>query len=529
MRVRNRAFFLFLFLFSAPVFASADERRGDAFVTSSIAEPSNLIPFLASDSASAEVSRLLFNGLVKYDKNLKLTGDLASDWDIEEGGLVIVFHLRKNVRWQDGEPFTARDVAFTFRALTNPSVPTPYGGDFEKVVSLETPDPHTVRVRYKEPFSPGLASWSVGIVPEHLLKDADWPATGFSRNPVGTGPYKLVQWTSGEKLVLRANPDYFEGAPFIARVVYRILPEPTTAFLELETENIDSAALSPLQFKRQTGTPFFKTHYAKYAFPSFSYTYIGYNLRNPLFADKKVRKAIGLAIHKQEIIDTVLLGYGRAATGPFLADGWAADPAIGPSGFDPSRAKALLAEAGWRDTSGDGILDRGGRRFSFTILTNWGNTDRKMACEIIQKRLRDVGIEMNIQTLEWSVLLREFIGKKRFEAVLLGWQLSPEPDPYDIFHSSKTGPGQFNFVSYKNEEADRLMEEARRIFPEAERAKIYHRLHGILSEDEPYTFLYVPESLVALHRRFKGVEPAPAGIGHNFIEWYVLKNERKYR
>ena len=152
-----------------------------------------------------------------------------------------------------------------------------------------------------------------------------------------------------------------------------------------------------------------------------------------------------------------------------------------------------------------------------------------MACEMIQKRLKDIGIEMKIQTIEWSTFLREYIDKKRFEAVLLGWQLSRDPDITDIFYSTKTKAGEFNFVSYKNEEADRLMEEGRRVFSEVDRAKIYHRLHEILSEDEPYTFLYVPDSLVALHGRFKGVELAPAGLGHNFTKWFVPENEKKYK
>ena len=521
-------FFLFNFLLVPAIWAE-EPVNGDAFVVSSIAEPTNLIPFLATDSSSAEVSRLIFNGLVKYDKDLKLTGDLAESWEIKEDGLVIVFHLRKDVAWQDGKPFTAKDVEFTYRQLTDPVVPTPYGADFEKVQSLRTPDLYTVEVVYKEPFSPGLASWGMGIVPEHLLSKENLLNTPFSRAPVGTGPYILKKWRTNEKIELVFNPRYFEGRPAIDRYVYRIIPDQTTTFLELQTGNLDTAALTPLQFKRQTQTPFFEKNYSKFSYPSFGYAYLGYNLKHPFFGDKRVRKALGMAINKKEIIDVVLLGYGKISTGPFLPGAWAYNPEVKEGVFDPETSRRLLKEAGWADADGDGILEREGQKFSFTVLTNQGNDQRKMACEMIQKRFKDIGVEMKIQVVEWGVFLKEFIDKKRFEAVLLAWQLSRDPDISSIFHSSAMGPGQFNFVSYQNPEVDRLLEEGRRIFSEESRAVIYRRLHEILSEDEPYTFLYTPEALLAVHRRFRGVEVTPAGIGHNFIRWFVPEAEQKYR
>lgn len=520
---------LFFCLVTACEGASAPSSDGDTFVIASIAEPSNLIPFLATDTASASVSSLLFNGLVKYDKDLKLVGDLAESWEVTEGGMVIVFNLRKGVRWQDGAPFTALDVEFTFKKLIDPAVPTPYGGDFQKVESLRVIDPWTVEVRYKEPFSPGLASWGMGIVPKHLLEGQDFMATPFARKPVGTGPYRLERWTGGQKLVLMANEDYFEGKPFIERYIYRVIPDQATTFLELQTENVDLSGLTPLQFKRQTDTAFFQERYRKYRLPSFGYAYIGWNLQDRRFSDKRVRRALGRAIHKKELIDVALLGHGRVATGPFLPGSWAHDPAIPETPFDPAEARRLLAEAGWADKNGDGILEKDGKKFSFTILTNQGNSERKMACEMIQKRFRDVGVDMRIQVVEWGTFLKEFIDKRRFEAVLLAWNLPMDPDIYDIFHSSKTKPGEFNFVSYRSVEVDRLLDEGRRIFPEEERAPVYRALHRILSEDEPYAFLYVPDSLTVVHARFRGVEAAPAGLRHNFIQWSVPESERRYR
>ncbi len=528
------AFLLFIVLFLAaflfpPVIASNEQPvRGDAFVSSSIAEPTQLIPLFASDSASAEVSHLIFNGLVKYDASLRLTGDLAESWTLEDGGKKLIFHLKKNVKWQDGAPFSTADVVFTFEKLRDPALPSPYGGLFEKVKNVTAKDDMTLEVIYSEPFSPGLGSWGMGILPKHLLEKENLAATSFSRKPIGTGPYKLEAWKTGQYLVLAANDHYFEGRPYIDKVVYRIIPDAATSFLELQTENLDGSNLTALQYARQMDTRFFKEKYKKYEWPGSTYTYLGYNLESPLFSDKNVRKAIGLAIPKKEIVKAALLGRGQVATGPYLPDSWAHNKDVLPTSYDPEASKKVLAEAGWVDTDADGILDKNGKKFSFSLLTNQGNDVRKLVCEIVQSRLRSVGIEAHIQMVESSVFLKEFIHKKRFEMVILAWSTGLDPDLYDVFHSSKTAPGQFNYVSYKNPEVDRLLEEGRRVFGEEKRAPIYKKIHQIIADDEPYTFLYVPHSLMALHTRFRGVEMTPLGLGLNFIKWFVPQMEQRY-
>ena len=186
--------------------------------------------------------------------------------------------------------------------------------------------------------------------------------------------------------------------------------------------------------------------------------------------------------------------------------------------YDPAGARALLSEAGWG----------GDRRLSFTVLTNGGNDQRKMTCEVLQRQLGAVGIEMKIQVVEWSVLLKEFIHPRRFDAVLMGWNLALDPDIFDIFHSSRRRPGQFNFVSYNSPEADRLLEEGRAEFDQSKRGEIYRHLHRLIYDDQPYAFLYTSESLSVLHDRFQGVTPGKAGIGHDFVRWYVPADRRKY-
>lgn len=500
----------------------------DAFVTATIGEPTNLIPFLATDTASRQISNLIFNGLVKYDKNLTLVGDLAEHYDISDGGKRITFHLRRGVRWQDGHPFTAADVLFTHSLLVNPEIPTPYGADFQKVTSIRAPDNHTVEVTYAEPFVPALASWSMGIVPMHILGDQNILTTEFSRKPVGTGPYRLKSWKSSERIELEANGDYFEGKPFIDRYVMRIIPDQTTIFLETQTGNLDYASLTPLQYSRLTDTRFFDRHYRKLRYPSLGYTYLAYNLNHPVLKDSRIRKIIGSAVQKDELVRVVLMGLGRVSTGPFLPTSWANNPEVTTESAKPAQIRQRLNELGWRDTDADGIADQDGRPLEFTVLTNQGNETRKMAAEIIQRQLRQAGIDMKIRVVEWSTLIHHFIDKGNFDAILLGWNLSPDPDVYDIFHSSRIGPGLFNFVNYRNVEVDRLLEAGRVEFDQEKRREIYHKLQRILVSDEPYTFLFVPDALPAVHKRFRGIEVTPLGIGLNFIRWTVDDAEVKY-
>jgi peptide/nickel transport system substrate-binding protein len=284
-----------------------------------------------------------------------------------------------------------------------------------------------------------------------------------------------------------------------------------------------------LQYTRQTDTAFFRKYYQKFRLPSFSYTYLGYNLNNPKFQDKRVRQALNYAIDKKEIIDMVLLGLGSIATGPFTPESWAYNDKVKPAPFDPVKAKKLLQEAGWQDSNADGWLDKDGETFEFTIITNQGNEERAKAAQIIQMRLKNIGIKVKIKIVEWSVFLTEFIDKRNFEGVLLGWSLARDPDNYDIWHSSKTRESEFNFIGYKNEEVDNALIEARRTFDQEKRQAYYHRIHQIIYDEQPCMFLYVPDSLTIVHSRFQEVRAAPIGIGYNFIDWWVPKAQQRYK
>jgi len=501
---------------------------GDTFIEASIGDASTLLPVLASDSASSDINGQIYNGLVRYDKNLQVEGELAESWEISPDNLVITFHLRHGVKWHDGTPFTSADVLFNYQLYTDPKTPTAYAEAFKQVKTAEAPDPHTFRVSYGKPYAPALMSWGMPIHPKHLLEGQDITRSPLARKPVGTGPFKFVEWLSGEKIVLDANPDYFEGQPYIKRVVYRIIPDVSTQFLELQTGSLDFMGLLPLQYDRQTDTPAFRRLFNKYRYLNFGYTYLGYNLKRPMFQDRRVRQALSFAINKQEIIDGVLLGYGAKATGPYKPDTWVYNPDVPRYDYNPEQARKLLKEAGWADSNQDGILDKDGQPFSFTIVTNQGNDLRAKTGEIIQRRFKEIGVDVQLRIIEWATFLKEFINPGNFDATILGWTGGPEPDQYNIWHSSKTGPRQLNFIGFKNAEVDQLLEDGRRVFDQKQRKVYYDRFQQILAEEQPYTFLYVGEALPAISRRFRGVEPAPAGIRYNFNQWFVPKAEQKY-
>ena len=507
---------------------------GDTLIEALLGDIQGLIPNITSDSASHTIGDLIYSGLVKRDGSLRLVGDLAESWTVSRDCRNMTFQLKKNVKWHDGRPFTADDVVFTYQAMVNPKTPTAYKEDFKAVESIEAVDAHTVRVRYARPYAKALQSWSTNMLPRHLLES--YVAEGRLReapqnreSPVGTGPYRFKEWRTGEKVVLTANRDYYDTGPYLSRLVYRIIPSQATIFLELKAKAIDSSStLTALQYKRQTDYPGFRRAYQKFRYPSSAYTYFGFNLKDPRFADKRVRQAFAYAISKQELIEGVRLGLGREATGPYKPGTWVYNPNVKRYPHDLERARQLLAEAGWREKNGDGLLVKDGKPFTFTLMTNQGNDERKKIAELIQASLRELGVGVDIRILEWASFIKEYVKKRRFEAIVLGWGIGLDPDQYEIWHSSKTGPDDLNHISYANPEVDEMLERGRSSCFEDERKKYYDRLQEILAEDQPVVFLYFPDALPVVATRVYGVVETPNGIGFNFTEWFVPRSLQRY-
>ncbi len=504
---------------------------GDVYISGSIGDASNLIPYLSGDSASSEVQGMVYSGLLKLDKDQNLIPDLAKSYEISEDQLTITFHLRNDVKWHDGAPWTANDLIYQYEMMIHDDVPSAYKESFMQIATATAPDDHTFVVTYDQPYSPALTRLSgMGGLPRHLLKNVkpvDLIKSKLARNPVGNGAWVFNEWKAQTRIVVDANDNHFDGRPMMGKAVTKIIPDTATQFLELKSGAIDTMALRPLQYLKQTDSRLFKENYVKYKYLSNGYTYLGYNLRRPMFQDKKVRQALTYAIDKNEVIEGVLLGLGQPATGPYKPGTWAYKSDVKKYRYDPNKAKALLAEAGWRDSDGDGILDKDGKKFEFEIITNQGNNLRSKTAEIIQQKLKKIGVVVNVRIIEWSAFINNFINKRDFDACILGWSLGLDPDVYQTWHSSKTSEHEFNFISYNNPEVDDILEKARRTFDKNERIKYYHRFQDILAEEQPYTFLYVAEALPIVAKRIRGIDPGPAGIGYNFDKWWVPKTEHK--
>jgi len=506
--------------------------HGDTFIEATIGDIAGLIPNITSDGASHDVGNMIYDGLVKADKDLNYVGAMAESWEFSPDCLELTWKLRRDIKWHDGHPFTAEDVLFTYQAMINPKTPTAYKEDFLAVKSAVVIDPYTFRVRYERPLAKAVQSWAMWMLPKHLLEkyvaDGKLKESPENSRPVGTGPYRFQEWKSGEKVVLVSNNEYYDGRPYLGRVVYRVIPNQGTIFLELKAKGVDLASLTAIQYARQTEYPAFRKAFRKYRYPSSAYTYFGFNLKDPRFADRRVRQAFAHAIDKQELMEGVLMGLAREATGPIRPGSWAYTNKVTRYDYSPAKAKALLAEAGWKD-NGDGVLrDKDGKAFSFTIRTNQGNEERKKVAEILQQRLAAIGVKTEIQVIEWASFIKEFIKKKRFEAVVLGWGVGTDPDQYGVWHSSQMGPDQLNQISYANPEVDRLLEEGRASCHQQERIKYYHRLQEVLAEDQPLVFLYFRDALPVVSSRVQGIQPAPSGIFYNFIQWYVPKQVQRY-
>jgi peptide/nickel transport system substrate-binding protein len=425
---------------------------------------------------------------------------------------VIDFFLRPGVKFHDGRDVTAEDVKFTYEAIMNPKNLSPRTPDFEPVEQVQVVDPHAVRIIYKRLYSPAFSTWVMGILPAHLLNSAalareaaqrgldptsfTMRQSRFNRHPVGCGPFVFAQWKSDRYIRLKRFEDYWEGAPNYRQYDMRIIPEPLTQEMEFYAGTLDDYAVLPHQVARLSKD----TRFQHFSGTSFGYTYIGYNMRRPPFDDVRVRRALGMAIDIQKIIDFVLYGQGEPITGPFVKQTDYYDHDVAPLPYDPQGARRLLAEAGY--TPGrDGYLQKNGKRLAFTLITNNGNPLRKAILAIAQDAWKKIGIQVETDLLEWSVFIQKRVDEQDFDALVLGWSMSIEPDLYQLWHSSQTGKYHLNFAGFSNPEADALIIKIRQEYDHDRQVAECHRLHEIIAREQPYTFLYVGRWTAVLDNR----------------------------
>lgn len=489
------------------------------------AEPSFLNPVLYSDSASSSVASMVFNGLMKVDEHLNVVPDLAESYTISEDGLRYTFKLRQNIRFHDGHLLNAEDVIYTFGIILSPKTNTVRRSGYMingKPIEFVEIDPFTVQAILPEPFAPFLTSMGMGILPAHLLHDQDINTSEFNRNPIGTGPFKFVEWRAAQYVKLVRNDDYFDTPAKVSGILMKIIPDANTARLSIQNGDIDIQ--DGVQAK---DVPLLETkpHLALYDYYSLAYTYIGFNLTKYPFNDRRFRLAVSHAINREAIVRAVLKGYGRPTILPSTKELWAypSDPnAVHVFDYNPDKSKQLIESLGYQFNSKTGYYEKDGAPLQFTILTNKGNKYREKTAQIIQRFLQNVGIKVSIHLMEWSSFIKVTADPTAFDALISGWALGIDPDGYSIWHSSQHGAG-FNFIGYNNPKVDALLEAGRRETVVAKRKTIYAKMYREITYDIPYYFLYQGKSISAVNKRVKGIieTPGPAGIIHDIRDVYL--------
>jgi peptide/nickel transport system substrate-binding protein len=476
---------------------------------------------------------MLFMSLVRYDDQLTYAPYLARSWELAADGSSVTFHLRPDVRWHDGVPVRAEDVLFTYRTALLDAVAYPQRAYFRMVRGAEALDSLTVRFDFvgphAEPLDP-FTQWSV--MPAHILGEVPperIATVPFNRAPVGCGPFKFDSWKPNQSITFLANADFpaeLGGRPYLDRVVFRVLPEQTTLLTELRSGTIDlMRALPPQEAAAVDADPNLRL----VTYSDRSFNYVAWNTRDPLFADPSVRLALSLAMDRDQLVKALLYGYGKAAVSYVLPEvaPWAVDPDLAPLPYAPDSARALLARAGWKDTNGDGVLEKGGRAFRFTLKTNKGNDLRADAAVIIQSDLRKVGVDLVPRLVEWAVFLNE-INHKQFEAYLSSWVYdSFRLDPSDVFHS-RSIDAKYNRASYSNSEADSLIDAALAATDRQVAKPLWFRFQRIIRDEAPYTFLFNDQERVGINERVKGAVMDARGYLVNVARWWIPEADRRF-
>ena len=511
---------------ATPVPAGAPSGAGqlaNTVVFGSSGEPITMSPLLDDSANSRNVWELIFEGLVRPDPMVGTpTPWLAESWTTSPDGLTWQFKIRPNVKWSDGQPFTADDVKFTFQMVLDPKTKTPFRTRFDNVASFDAPNPTTFEVTLKGPDCPFLSTTMlVGIIPKHLLQgSADINTDEFnSSHPVGTGPFMYKEWRRGEFLSLVANPNHWRGRPKIDQWIRPPTANDNVTTQLLKTGEIDYSAVAPTAVADLSAEP--SLQFVSVSSPT-SIIYVAYNLDRPLFQDKRVRQALSHGVDRQGILDSVLFGLGDLVDSAIPFQSWARSDNVPTFRYDLEAARKLLTEAGW--TPGpDGILQKDGSRFAFTLSIQSGDQRRLGVATIAQDAWRRLGMQVQIEQLEAAALTSKYLQAHDFDAIVgggLGFTIDPDQTR---FWAAKEFPGGANFVHYNNPAVDRLLDQARTVpgCDPAARKALYEQFQQIISEDQPWTFLYSARNPVVINKRIQNAAlSAWVGAGP-YLAWGI--------
>lgn len=519
------------------------ERYGGTVVLGATNDLQTLNALTSSDYNSSMIQQnVMFMTLVRYDRDLKPVPWLAEQWDtvrVAPDSLELTFHLRRDVKWHDGVPTTAADVLFTYRRARDPQTAYPNAESFALYADgAVLVDPHTVRFRLRS-HADFLDVWrELAIMPAHVL--AGVPADQLARDPFGTqrpvgnGPFRFVRHVEGREWVFEANPDFPDslgGRPYLDRLVYRSVPDQTTLLTELLTGRVDIALdVPPSEAARVENAPLVRLGDV----PFRQWVFVVWNARNPLFDTAEERRALTLAIDRRRIVDAVLFGYGDVGRSTITPAHWSFTDKVPATTlpYDTAAARRLLAQSGWADRDGDGILeDPRGRPFQFVLKISTGNQLRRDIAEIIQAQLRPIGIEVELQVVEWTTLIQQLQadgagGARDFDATILGLVDFFHKDDTNLLHTRSLG-GAYQWASYSDPQTDRLLDTLARLNDRDAAAPLWHAYQQRVVEQSPFTVLYYPRRLVGVRERLNNVRLDIRGELGNVRRWWIPPAERE--
>lgn len=486
------------------------------------ADPQTLSLLGKNDTNSEIIARLVTDSLVQYDAHLELQPRLATAWEISPDGRTVTFHLRPGVRWHDGAPVTARDVVFSVEKARDPATDSKsYMSSFQNLLRIEAIEDLTVVAEYATAYADFLEGWAIPIIPEHLAgREPDLLGSDFARHPVGCGPFKFDRHEPGREIVLASNPDYWDGEPRIDGISFSVVPDERTAYQALLKGDLHVIGVPPDIWAEARASPE-AARLARFVYHKLTVWYVAWN-EHGLFVDPGVRRAMVLALDREPFIEKVLAGLGRPAATTYHPDSVWANPEIAPLPYDPGRAGRLLDAAGFRDRDADGVRDKDGRPFAFTLLMP--ASPQEISTRIaawLQQSVAQIGVRMEIETLEWGAF-QERRGAGQFDAVMSMLTFSAIPDQYELYHSSSAENG-FNFFGLADPEVDRLLERGRVSFDARERLEIYGALQRRLFELQPLGCLFHLATPVLHDPRLQGLEPSPIDY------WRVTPGPRAWR
>jgi len=508
------------------------ERFGGTLVIAGTPEFGTFNPAAATDELSMQIQRhALLMTLLRPDENLREQPYLAESWEINDDSTAVVFHLRRDVGWQDGVPTTAADVEFTFSRLKDPEVGFPNAQWFEGWEGPEVLDRYTIRFAVR-PRAGLMSGWTrLPIMPRHVLSGTD-PAglatAPFGHRPVGNGPFRFAERPSHGGWMLEANPDFPQelgGRPYLDRILYRSIPEPATQLAELRTGGVQVVRfISPSQIERARAD----SSISVLEFPSRAYGLIAWNGKRRLFQDPEMRRALTMGIDRQALIDAVRNGLGEVANGPIGPWHPAYDPDLAPLPFSPDSAAAMLERLGFTDTDGDGWRERGGEPLRFTLMTSERDTYRDIAT-IVQAQLAKIGVRVDQQTVEGSVLLDAITSpERRFDAFVLEWEPDLEVDDRQLFSCQDVGE-MYQFSSYCNAQLEPILQAIPNARSHVDGDSLLRRYAEIVNRDEPFTFLYFARDADAIRNELRGVELDIRGDLTGLREWWLDPDSRAAR